>query len=207
MMDGITPDLLQHHGGWPFGALHRRAYRVILADPPWNFGLYSDRGSAKSPQRHYAVMSLAEIQALPVAALAHPEAAALVMWATAPMLPQAIQTLLAWGFRYSTIGTWAKRSRTGRAWAIGTGYVFRSAAEFYLVGFRGRPCPRARNVRNLIVAPVREHSRKPDELRADVERLFRGPYAELFARERAPGWDAWGNQISLFTPQESPVDA
>lgn len=196
--DFYTPDLLAPVESWPFGALRRRWYSTILADPPWAFELHSERGEGKAPQHHYGCMDLAAIQALPVAALAAPEAAVCVMWATAPMLPAAIATLHAWGFRYSTAGVWAKRSRTGASWAFGTGYVFRSAAEFFLVGTRGRPELRARNVRNLIVAPVRQHSRKPDELREAVERLFPGPRCELFARESAPGWDAWGNETGKF---------
>ncbi|WP_338662599.1 MT-A70 family methyltransferase [Pararoseomonas sp. SCSIO 73927] len=198
-----TPDLLQHAGvaSWPFGELRRGWYRTILADPPWAFRLHSDAGDAKSPQHHYNCMDLADIQALPVADLADPEGCALVMWATAPMMPQALATLAAWHFAFKTMGTWAKRSRTGGAWAFGTGYVFRSAAEFYLVGTRGRPELAARNVRNLIVAPTREHSRKPDQLRHDLERLFQPPRAELFAREATQGWDAWGNQVGKFTPE------
>lgn len=194
-----TPDLLQDLEPWPFGDLRRRWYGTILADPPWGFRLHSDAGDRKSPQYHYGCMDLGEIQALPVAALAHPDAAACVMWATAPMMPQALATLEAWGFRYSTMGAWAKQSRSGKAWAFGTGYVFRSAAEFFLVGTRGRPELGARNVRNLVVAPTRQHSRKPDLLRAAIERLLPGPRCELFAREAAPGWDAWGNEVGKFS--------
>lgn len=84
------------------------------------------------------------------------------------------------------------------ATAFGGGYVLRSAAEFYLVGTIGRPAVLSRSVRNLIDAPLREHSRKPDQLHHDVERLYAGPYAELFAREGRPGWDVWGNQTAKF---------
>jgi N6-adenosine-specific RNA methylase IME4 len=48
------------------------------------------------------------------------------------------------------------------------------------------------------VAPVREHSRKPEKMRRDIEALWEGPYAELFARESADGWDTWGNQAGKF---------
>ena len=71
--------------------------------------------------------------------------------------------------------------------------------EFYLVGTIGKPRVRSRSIRNLIAAPVREHSRKPDQLHADLEALYAGPYAELFARQRRPGWDAWGNDVDRFT--------
>jgi len=181
----------------PFDVLTRGGYGVILADPPWRFATYSSKGEGKSPQVHYECMSLADIKALPVADLAAPDCA-LLMWATAPMLPEAIDTMAAWGFKFKTAGAWAKQSSTGRRWAFGCGYVFRSAAEFYLVGTRGKPKQQARNVRNLLVAPVREHSRKPDQMRADVETLWPGPYVELFARQPATGWDAWGNQTGRF---------
>ena len=182
---------------WPFGDLEAGAYSVILADPPWTFKTYSDKGIGKSPQAQYACMDLAAIQALPVAELGKPDAVC-VMWATAPMLPQAVETMARWGFRYKTAGAWAKQSKTGQKIAFGTGYIFRSAAEFYLVGTRGKPVTRARNVRNLILAPVREHSRKPDRMRSDVEALWDGPYCELFAREPSPGWDTFGNEVARF---------
>lgn len=188
---------------WPFGDLMPRAYRAILCDPPWRFNTFSAKGEGKSAQGHYACMPLDQIKALPVAELAHPDGCALIMWATAPMLPEAMQTMAAWGFTYKSAGAWAKRSRTGTKWAFGTGYCFRSAVEFYLLGTRGRPKQQVRNVRNLIVANLREHSRKPDQMHHDVAALFPEPRAELFAREARPGFDTWGNESNRFTHQET----
>lgn len=187
--------------GWVWGNLKPGAYGLILADPPWSFRAYSARGEGKSPQAHYGCMSTADIMALPVSQLATPDCAC-VMWATAPMLPQAIATMQAWGFAFKSAGAWAKQSSTGQRWAFGTGYCYRSAAEFFLLGTIGKPRQRARNVRNLIVAPVREHSRKPERMRADIETLWPGPYCELFARTTAPGWDCWGNQTDRFSGGE-----
>lgn len=184
-------------GTWPFEGLSPFRYGALLADPPWSFDNFSARGEAKNPKAHYACMSVADIAALPVGHLAAPDCA-LIMWATAPMLPAALEVMTAWGFTFKSAGSWAKRSRTGGKWAFGTGYCFRSAAEFYLLGTIGAPKVRSRSVRNLIVAPVREHSRKPDDMHRDVEALFAGPYAELFARQRRPGWDCWGNQADKF---------
>ena len=141
-------------------------------------------------------MTLRAIKALPVGALAHPDGCALVMWATAPMLPDAIETVEAWGFTFKSAGAWAKRSSTGAKWAFGTGYCFRSAAEFFLLATRGKPRQQVRNVRNLIVAPVREHSRKPAAMYAACEALWAGPRIELFARQRREGWAAWGDQVA-----------
>lgn len=182
---------------WPFAPLIPLRYGAILADPPWAFGLRSSAGETKSPQAQYSCMDLDAIKALPVDQLAAPHCL-LVMWATAPMLPQALEVMLSWRFRFITAGSWGKQSSTGTKWAFGTGYVMRSAAEFYLVGRIGQPVYRSRSVRNLIVAPVREHSRKPDQMYDDIERLVDGPYAELFARQTRPGWSAWGNQIDKF---------
>ena len=188
----------------PFSALPQYQARVILADPPWYFRNYSAKGEEKNPTAHYGCMDLAAIQALPVAELAHPGGCACIMWATAPMLPEAIDTLRAWGFAFKSAGAWAKRSSTGTRWHFGTGYCYRSAVEFWLLGTIGRPRQKSRSIRNLIVSPVREHSRKPEQMRGDIEALFDGPYIELFARQAAPGWLSWGNETDKFTAAQPP---
>jgi N6-adenosine-specific RNA methylase IME4 len=182
---------------WPFGDLMPMHYGVILADPPWYFRNYSAAGEVKNPAAHYDCMDLPAIKALPVGHLAAPDCA-LVMWDTAPMLPHALETMAAWGFTFKSAGAWAKQSSTGEKWAFGTGYCFRSAAEFFLLGTIGKPRQMVRDVRNLIVAPVREHSRKPEAMRSACERLWPGPRLELFARQSAPGWSAWGNETEKF---------
>lgn len=180
---------------WPFGDLTPLKYRVILADPPWYFKNWSAKGEVKNPVSHYSCMTLAEIQELPVGQLAAPDCL-LVLWATAPMLPQAIATVKAWDFTYKTAGAWAKRSKTGGAWAFGTGYILRSAAEFWLVGTLGHPKPGSRSVRNLIEAPIGDHSQKPYQMHDMIEQLVpHGPYCELFARERRRDWDSWGLEV------------
>lgn len=180
-------------------------YGAILADPPWYFRNYSAKGEKKNPVAHYECVGTDSLAAMPVSHLAAPDCA-LFMWATAPMMPQAIDLMKAWGFTHKSTGAWAKQSSTGEAWAFGTGYCFRSAAEFYLLGTIGKPKVLSRSVRNLIVAPVREHSRKPVNLHDDVERLYAGPYLEMFAREERPGWDAFGNEVGRFDePQPEPA--
>jgi N6-adenosine-specific RNA methylase IME4 len=174
-------------GGW----------RCILADPPWRFRTWNETNQKKSASNHYALMTMDGLKSLPVKDLASKDCA-LVMWATQAQLPDAIDLMTAWGFKYKTAGAWAKQSETGRKWAFGTGYVLRCAAEFYLVGTRGNPKARVRNVRNLIVARKREHSRKPDQMHDDLERLFDGPRLELFGRQSRPGWTVWGNEATKF---------
>jgi N6-adenosine-specific RNA methylase IME4 len=139
-------------------------------------------------------MSIEAITALPVGELCADDCL-LILWATQTHLPQALAVLAAWGFTYKSAGTWAKQSRTGRAWAFGTGYLLRSAAEFFLVGTRGRVQQTAHDARNLIVAPVREHSRKPDAIYELIERTWPGPYVELFATHPRVGWVSWGASL------------
>jgi N6-adenosine-specific RNA methylase IME4 len=196
------PPALMSMPAWPWGELQPRHYRCILTDPPWRFRTYAETGLTKSPQDHYACMDLRAILALPVPMLAHPKGCALVLWATAPMIPEALATIDAWGFRFVTQGAWAKQSRRGTGWAFSTGYWMRSASEFFMIAKAGDIGPLNHITRNLIVAPVREHSRKPDEFRPVIEALIPGPRCELFARERAPGWDAWGNEVEKFTPPQ-----
>ncbi|MBC9246725.1 S-adenosylmethionine-binding protein [Paracoccus sp. 11-3] len=205
---------------WPFGDLRMFGYQMILADPPWPYEMRSDKGYQKSPEAHYPTMPIAAIKALPVADLAGPDCY-LFMWSTWPHLPVALDVLRHWGFAYVTGGSWLKRTRNWNV-AMGTGYVLRSATEPYLVGKIGRPRPDSRSERNVIIAPElvidtdlipdsieairREHSRKPIEMRAMVERLCpQASRCELFGREAWAGADVWGNQSDLFTAEDTHV--
>jgi N6-adenosine-specific RNA methylase IME4 len=203
-------------------------YGCILADPPWRFETFSEKGRDRSPdgltraaqrqnrpENHYPTMTMEELKALPVGALAAPDCL-LLMWFVDPMLPHALELGRAWGFTYRTLGfTWAKLRREGStrdklhddAWhklfPIGTGYWLRANPENSLLFTRGEPKRKHADVRRLIVAPRREHSRKPDDARKRLQRLVDGPYLELFAREPAPGWDVWGNQVDRFAEDQA----
>jgi N6-adenosine-specific RNA methylase IME4 len=189
----------------PFKDLPQGQAKVLYSDPPWAFKSYSKKNLSKSPEGQYACMDLAEIKALPVQDLVDKSGCWCVMWATFPMLPQALQTMEAWGFKYVAGGAWGKQSKTGRKIAFGTGYIYRSAAELWLLGRVGNPKSRSRSIRNLILAPVREHSRKPDQMREMIEAQFDGPYVELFARQQVPGWSSFGNQLEKFPAKARPV--
>lgn len=190
---------------WPFDTLTPMKYGAILVDPPWAYAMRSAKGHAKSPEAHYATMSLDAIKALPVNQLAGPNCL-LFLWSTWPHLPQALEVMAAWGFTYSTGGAWVKRTAKGKT-AFGTGYYLRSATEPFLVGRIASPEIKNRSQRNLIESELpdlidgvrREHSRKPPEMRALIETLLpRSHCCELFAREQWPGHDVWGNQTTLF---------
>jgi N6-adenosine-specific RNA methylase IME4 len=159
----------------------------------------SPRGHARAPEAHYATMTTADIAALPVGMLASRDCL-LFLWSTWPHLPQAMAVMAAWGFTYKTGGAWVKRTRRHWGPAFGTGYILRSATEPFLIGTMGAPEIADRAVRNLLLdAERREHSRKPPEARALIERLLpRAMACELFARERWPGRDVWGLEADRF---------
>lgn len=186
---------------WPFGTLKMFGYGCLLVDPPWRFSNYSAKGEEKNPVAHYDCMSVEDLARMPVGDLAMPDCG-MLMWATAPMLPEGIDLMRRWGFTFKSAAAWAKQSSTGQKWAFGTGYCFRSAAEFILLGTIGKPKIQSRSVRNLIVAPVREHSRKPDAQYEMAEALFAGPHAEVFSRGSRPGWDCFGDEVGKFDRKE-----
>lgn len=203
----VQPDMFAPSPlAWPFGLLPPQSYDLIMADPPWSFELRSEKGEEKSPQAHYATMTIEDIAALPVADLAR-ETCLLWLWATAPMLPQQIDVLRAWGFSFVTSGTWVKHTVRDKLF-FGTGYFLRNAHEPFLIGARGNPpMPEPRNVRSVVIGQVREHSRKPDTAYAAAERLTTGFDAhkagtlrrvELFSRTSRKGWDAWGDEAGKF---------
>ena len=190
---------------WAFGALERERYGLILSDPPWKFKTYADDISPKSAASKYTLMTRSELRNLPVYQLAAKDCA-LVMWATQAQVPEALDLLACWGFVYKTMGAWGKLSKASkiededRKKAFGTGYILRSAAEFFIIGARGNPKVATRSERNWIEAPVREHSRKPDEMHEMLERMYpNARKCELFGRGRRDGWDVWGNERTRFS--------
>lgn len=171
-------------------ALPDQHFNVILSDPPWRFEVYNRvTGLDRDASNHYPVMTLDDIKALPVASLAAPNAV-LFLWATAPMMPQALEVMAAWGFAYKSQAVWIKDR-------VGLGFWFRGKHEPLLIGTRGHvpaPAP-GTQFPSVIEAKVREHSRKPDEIYEIIERYFPTvPRLELFARPETarPGWSYWG---------------
>jgi N6-adenosine-specific RNA methylase IME4 len=182
---------------WIFDPLDPLTYDFIMADPAWRFENWSKKGEQKNPVRKYDCMSLPDIKALPVSQLARRDCL-LWLWATHPMLREAIATMAAWGFTYVTSGVWVKTTATGKL-AFGTGYVLRSASEPFLIGRIGAPRT-SRSIRTVIQGRAREHSRKPDSAYFAAEALAIDALrrADLFSRETRQGWDAWGNEVGKF---------
>lgn len=171
-----------------------KRYSIIYADPPWS---YRNKGTRAAADKHYPTMSIEDIKALPVAEIAADDCV-LFMWATFPMLQQALETIAAWGFEYKTLAfCWAKRNQKSPGWFWGLGNWTRSNAEVCLLSVKGHPRRASAAVHSLIDASVGRHSAKPPEVRDRiVELMGDAPRIELFAREVTPGWDCWGNEVA-----------
>lgn len=171
-------------------------YKVIYADPPWQFKTYSKKGLGKSADKHYPTMSLEDIKALPVSKLADKDCA-LFMWTTIPFLRQSFDVMESWGFEYKTVTfVWIKRNRKSDGLFWGTGYWTRANSEICMLATRGNPKRESASVHQVIISHVEEHSKKPQEARNRIEKLMGDvPKIELFARQRVDGWNAWGNEV------------
>jgi N6-adenosine-specific RNA methylase IME4 len=171
-------------------------FPVIYADPPWEFKVYSDKGKLRSAERYYDTSSLEAIKALPVEKLAA-EDCVLFLWAVWPELPGALDVIKSWGFQFKTCGfNWVKQNKSGDGLHWGMGYWTRANSEVCLFATRGSPKRLAEDVHQVIMAPLGDHSAKPEETRARIERLLAGPCLELFARQATPGWTSWGNELT-----------
>jgi len=175
-----------------------KKYQILYLDPPWQ---YNSRANYKTRfgggvGRHYSSMTMEEIKKLPIDALAADDCA-LFLWCTFPYLDKQIKLFEHWGFKYRTVGfTWIKLNKNNGKPFFGVGYYAKSNAEICLLGIRGHMKPISNAVSSIILSPRREHSRKPDEARDRIVQLFGNvPRIELFARQKTPGWDVWGNEV------------
>lgn len=173
-----------------------KKYNIILADPPWAYRVWSKKGMGRSAENHYPTMHLENIKALPVADLAA-ENCALFLWATFPQLEDAFSVIREWGFTYKTVAfVWIKQNKKQPSLFWGLGYWTRANAEICLLATKGSPKRQSASVHQVILSPVEQHSKKPDEVRERIISLMGDvPRVELFARQQAPGWDVWGNEV------------
>lgn len=177
-------------GSVPLADVTAGTFRVIYADPPWRYdqtGLVSkDWGMVEDK---YPTMSLAELHELPVADLTTDDAV-LFLWATSPLLADAVDLMRHWGFAYKSSIVWDK----GRPYL---GYYVHVSHELLLIGTRGSCTADVKHTAGSVFAvPRGEHSRKPDEFRALIDSMYTyGNRIELFRRGDAPaGWHVWGNE-------------
>jgi len=182
-----------------------RQYRTIYIDPPW-----PEKGAGKikrGADRHYDLMSLDEIEALPVEDLADPEGCHLYLWVTNNFLEAGLRMVKAWGFEYITIITWQKDRP-------GLGQYYRGVTEHCIFAATKKRLPykydlditgRVKRVQGVtgFCEPKTVHSRKPARMREMIERVSYAPRLELFAREAFPGWDCWGNEAPRTEEKEA----
>lgn len=189
-----------------FNGLPRNGFRSALIDPPWGFTVRSDKGLGRSAERHYSTMSLDGVMALPVADLMMPDAF-VWLWVTTPFLAAGhhATVLKAWGFKPSSVAfVWVKtndpktvsRAQTwDDALFAGMGFTTRQNVEVVVLGRRGSPKRMDNSVRQVVIAPRRKHSEKPEEVARRIERFCEGPHIEVFARRTRPNWTSFGDEV------------
>lgn len=187
----------------PLAGLKRRHYGAIYADPPWSFKTFSNRDRGAVPHRSedapYQPMTYDELVNLKVQEVAADDCV-LHMWTISSHLDQALLLGSCWDFTFKSLGlVWVKTQKGDpETPKMGMGKWFRQEAEICLLFTRGKPKRVSAGVRQTILEPAREHSRKPDVGYERVEALSAGPYLELFSRSSRPGWDAMGNEKGKF---------
>lgn len=164
-----------------------KLYRVIYADPPWKRNQLGSRGAIN----HYKLMDLDAIKGMaPAIQALSATDAVLLLWVTNSGLQDGLDVVKAWGFRYVGNAVWDK-------YLMGLGEHFRGSHELLLVGVKGRAKARFHGQKSVLQFPRTAHSAKPTEMASLIERMYEGPYLELFAR-RPPNsiedWDWWGDE-------------
>jgi len=174
-----------------------KKYQIIYADPPWSYQDTQKSGGTAffGASVRYNTMKNKDILSLPISELADKDSV-LFMWATSPLLPEALETIKAWGFKFKTIAfVWNKQTKNninisnmGR-WTMGN-------VEIVLLGVKGKPKRIIKNIKQLVIAERKRHSEKPQEVRDRIVSLMGDlPRIELFARQKTEGWDVWGNEV------------
>jgi N6-adenosine-specific RNA methylase IME4 len=175
-----------------------KRFGVIYADPPWVYENWSPTGGLRAAAaNHYGTSALDEIMKLPVARLAADDCA-LLLWCTWPHIAIGthVKIIEAWGSKPSTAAfVWVKTNANGEGLHTGNGYYTRSNSEVCFLATKGSPLRLNADVHQVVMAPVGAHSEKPEEVRRYIERLFPGPYLELYGRKLAAGWTVWGDEI------------
>ena len=160
-------------------------YKTILADPPWDI---QQKGKSRGAIRHYNLMTLDRIKAMPIADLVE-ENAHCWLWVTNATLEAGYEVLRAWGFEPRSIYTWCKPR-------LGLGTYLRNCTEHLLLGTRGKAPIQFKGQMNWGFMPLQDHSHNPEEVYDIIERCSEGNYLELFARRPRHGWGIWGNEVA-----------
>lgn len=182
-----------------------KKFNIILMDPPWTYDDECHAGKRGAIYK-YPLMTMDELKNLPVDKIAADDCL-LFLWVTFPKLDEIFESGLmkSWGFKYKTNAfTWVKKTKKGAGWFWGMGRWTRSNAELCFLAVRGKPKRVNADVHSVIVTPIEEHSKKPHQTRERIVQLCGDlPRIEIFARQAAPGWASWGNEVGyLYTPPE-----
>ena len=177
-----------------------KKYNIIYADPPWQYNdkmkMKGVHGNIRGAESFYRTMSLENIKELPVKDISE-DNSILFMWVTMPFLKDCFEVIKSWGFNYKTCGfCWVKKTKNGKN-HLGMGHYTRGNAELCLIGIKGKKMKfKTRSLSQIVESQIREHSRKPDEVRNKIVELCGDmPRIELFARKTVEGWDCWGNEV------------
>lgn len=187
----------------PLRGLVRRHYGVIYADPPWSFKTFSKPKEGTVPHRGdeepYKSMTREELLDMPVAEIAAKDCV-LHMWTISSHVEQAFELAAAWGFTFKSLSfVWVKTCKSDPEMPkMGMGKWLRQEAEVCLLFTRGKPKRVSAGVRQVLLEPAREHSRKPDGFYDRIEALSDGPYVELFSRAGRQNWDSMGDQVGKY---------
>lgn len=170
-----------------------KKFKIIYADPPWS---YKDKKCNGNASDHYDTMSLKDIKDLPINNLSDKDSI-LFLWATYPLLKEALEVIDSWGFKYKTIGfQWIKKNKVADSFFFGLGRWTRGNTEVCLIATKGKPKRINNSISQLVISRIRGHSQKPDEVREKiVELIGELPRIELFARNKSKGWNIWGNEL------------
>jgi N6-adenosine-specific RNA methylase IME4 len=167
--------------------------RVLVADPPWSFG---DKlpGNGRGAEKHYRVLDQAGIEAFSLPPMA--DDSLLFLWRVSSQPEEACRVIRAWGFVPKSEIVWEKLTKNDKP-HFGMGRYVRLSHEICMIAVRGKGMQliRDHSVRSVFAARVGRHSEKPEAFFDLVERLATGPYVELFARRRRPGWECFGDEI------------
>lgn len=187
----------------------RNHYGTIYADPPWGWMTYGKSLSVpqRAEQQHYPTMTIAQMQSLPVCDIAAKDCV-LHMWVISSHVQLAFTVAEAWGFAFKSLGfNWVKTQKGDpEAPKMGMGKWLRQESELSLLFTKGKPKRTDAGVRQVLLEPAREHSRKPGEFRNRAQRLSGGPYLEMFGRQSFAGWDTWSNEPDKFDRVRNALD-
>ena len=204
--------------------LYADYYRAILVDFPWRYLVRAPSKSPKSDravEKHYPTMTIADIKAMDLTRLADPAGCHWFFWVTWPMLEKIFEIVAEYNrgvrsnkkIRYSSSGfVWMKlKKKHGKnqyvlvsladiekELALGLGFTTRKNTEFCLLFRSGSPKRKSKKVREAVISPVREHSRKPDDVIKRIEEYCDGPYLEMFSQSNRKGWTSWGRDAGKY---------